>query len=221
MRALSSTNNAALAQRRLVARDFLWLVARDRGDNSSQPVGFWSGVGNVSADVINPDTGAVSTRNWYGASTLIGIDAVPLVANLTAQTVTIALNQIDNLVQQAVRLYDCKQGRVEVYRGLFNPDTRQMVAPAFCRLVGFIDDIELKTPSENSEGGVTLTVNSHMQEMFRSNPDTRSDASQRLRDPDDAFFVDAATVGEQEHFWGRKRGKVASNKKFDVRELFK
>lgn len=213
MRALSSANNTALGQRRLVARDFLRIVARNRGDNSPESACFWSGVGDVSADVVDPDTGATVTRTWYGTSTLIGIDAVPLVANLTAQTVTIAFSQIDNLVQQAVRLYDCKQGRVEVYRGLFNPDTRQMVAPAFCRLVGFIDEIEIKTPSEGNEGGVQLTVNSHTQEMTRSNPDMRSDTSQRLRDPDDTFFADASTVGEQEHFWGRKRGKVSGKKK--------
>lgn len=213
MRALSPENVAALAQRRLVARDFLWIVARDRGNNSPQAVGFWSGVGNVSADVIDPDTGAVSTRTWYGTRTLIAIDGVPLVANMTAQTVAINLSQIADLVQQAVRLYDCKQARVEIFRGLFNPDSRLMVAPAFCRFVGFADDIDIKTPSEGEAGGVILTANSHTQEMMRSNPDTRSGASQRLRDPTDTFYDDTATVGQQEFFWGRKRGKVDGGKK--------
>lgn len=213
MRYLSEENADALAARRLVPRDFLWIVARDRDDNGPQSVGFWSGVGNVSAPIVNPDTGATNTRTWYGSGTLIGIDAIPLVANLTVQTVTITMNQIDDLVQQAVRLYDCKQARVEIYRGLLDPLTRLLVAPAFCRFIGFVDEIEIKTPSENEAGGVTLTVSSHTQEMTRSNPDTRSDASQRLRDSDDRFFADASTVGEQEFFWGKKRGKVDGRKR--------
>ncbi|MDI7923410.1 hypothetical protein [Ferirhizobium litorale] len=207
-RNISAENALALAQRRLVARDFLWIVARDRTDNSPQTVGFWSDVGDVSADVIDPDTGLVETRNWYGSGTLIGIDAIPMVSNITVQPVKIVMSQLDDLVQQAVRLYDCKQARVEIFRGLLDPETRLMVAPAFCRFVGFVDDIEITTPPENDAGAVTLTVNSHTQELMRANPDTRSDASQRLRSSTDNFFQDAPTVGEWEFFWGRKNGKL-------------
>ncbi|MCP8894304.1 hypothetical protein KYK29_05130 [Shinella daejeonensis] len=212
MRTISSANNAALAARLLLPRDFLWIVARDRDDNGPQAVGFWSDVGNVSADVLDPDTGAIVTRTWYGSGTLIGIDAIPLVANLAVQTVTIAMNQIDDLVQQAVRLYDCKQARVEIYRGLLNPLNRQMVAPAFCRFVGFVDEVDITTPAENQTGSVTLKCVSHTQEMTRSNPDTRSDVSQRNRVAGDRFYADVSTVGDQEFFWGRARGKIDGKK---------
>lgn len=211
-RNISAENAAALAARRLVPRDFLWIVARDRETKGPQAVGFWSGVGNVSADVTNPDTGLPNTRTWYGSARLIGIDAIPIVANVTVQPIKIVMNQIDDLVQQAVRLYDCKQARVEIYRGLLDPDTHKLVAPAFCRFVGFVDEIEIKTPAENEAGSVTLTCNSHTQELMRSNPDTRSDSSQRLRSETDNFFQDAATVGEWEFFWGGKNGKVSSKK---------
>lgn len=211
-RNISAENAAALAARRLVPRDFLWLVARDRSDGGPQSVGFWSGVGDVTAQVVNPDTGLANTRTWYGSGTMIAIDAIPIVANVTVQPIRIVLNQIDDLVQQAVRLYDCKQARVEIYRGLLDQDTRKLVAPAFCRFVGFVDEIEIKTPPENEAGSVTLTCNSHTQELMRSNPDTRSDSSQRLRSATDNFFQDVSTVGEWEFFWGRKNGKVSSTK---------
>lgn len=209
-RSISVANQAALQARALVARDFLWIVARNRSTGLPQSVGFWSDVGNVSASVIDPDNGNAEARAFYGSGGLIQISDIPLVANITVQTVTIVMSQIDELVAQAVRLYDCKQARVEIFRGLFDPSTRQMVAAAECRFVGFVDTIEIKTPAENEEGAVTLICTSSTQEMTRSNPDTRSHESQIKRSATDNFFQDASVVGEWEHFWGRASGKVAT-----------
>ncbi|MFC3206886.1 hypothetical protein [Aquamicrobium soli] len=213
MRNLSAANLAALQARQLVARDFLWLVVRRRDTGASVTEGLWSDVGNITAQVVNPDTGLADTRDWYGSGTLVSISDIPLVANLTVQNVGIKLSQIDDRIAQLVREYDAKQGRVEIYRGLFDPTTRQMVAPAECRFVGFIDIIEINTPSENEEGGVTLSCVSHTQEMTRSNPDTRSDATQKLRLANDGFFADSSTVADWEVFWGSKKGKVPSQPK--------
>ncbi|MCK8779092.1 hypothetical protein M0654_03740 [Rhizobium sp. NTR19] len=213
MRNISAENLAALEARQLVARDFLWIVARDRVTNAPVTDGMWSGVGNISASVIHPDTGAMVTRDWFGSGTLVQIDDIPLVSNLSVQNVTIRMSQVSEHVAILVRQYECKQARVEIYRGLFNPDTRQMVAPAECRFVGFVDQIEITTPSENEEGSVTLTCASHTQEMTRANTSTRSHATQILRDPNDTFYQDAATVQEWEVFWGSEKGKVQTQKK--------
>lgn len=210
MRNLSAENYAALQARQLVARDFLWLVARDRSTGANFSYGFWSDVGDVQAPMLNPNTGLAETRNFEGSGTLISISDVPLVANLTVQTISVVMNQIDAAVENIVRGYDLKQGQVEVYRGLFSPLTRQLVAPAVNRFIGFVDEIEIKTPKEGEEGSVTLTCASHSHEFTRYNPSTRSHEDQKLRDPDDDFFVDASTVGEWEHFWGQKSGKVTT-----------
>jgi hypothetical protein len=154
-----------------------------------------------------------SSRDWYGSGTLVAIDDIPLVSNLTVQNVNIRLSQIDDRINDLVRMYDAKQGRVEIYRGLFDPDSRQMVAPAECRFVGFIDKIEINTPTENEEGGVTLVCASHTQEMTRANTETRSDATQKLRSATDNFFQDTSTAGEWEVFWGSVKGQVPTQKK--------
>ncbi|MEO4000308.1 hypothetical protein [Mesorhizobium sp. CAU 1732] len=213
MRSLSPENFAALQARRLVARDFLWIVARNRTTGAAVTDGMWSDVGNVSAAVIHPDTGLPVTRDWYGSGTLVQISDIPAVANLSVQSVTIRLSQVVDHVETLVREYDCKQARVEIYRGLFNPETRQMVAPAQCRFVGFVDEITINTPSENDEGGVEMRCVSHTQEMTRSNTETRSHESQKLRSATDTFFVDASTAGEYEIFWGSIKGKVPSQPK--------
>jgi hypothetical protein len=208
MREMSAENYAALQARRLVARDFLWLVVRTLDTGLPFGYGFWSDVGNVNAQVLNPDTGLAESRNFEGSGSLIQISDIPLVANLTVQNTTISMSQIDEGVANIVRGYDLKQARVEIYRGLFDPDTRQMVAPAFSRFIGFVDNVVITTPKEGEEGSVELTCASHTQEVTRSNPDTRSQDSQALRLSGDGFFKDTTTVGDWEFFWGRNTGKV-------------
>jgi predicted Zn-ribbon and HTH transcriptional regulator len=208
-RALPSAVQSALAARQLVARDFLWIVARTRATPPvAAPVGFWSDVGNVAAPVTNPDTGLAETRAFYGSGTLISMTDVMLVSNITVQTVRITMSQIDEMVSEAIRVYEVKQARVEIYRGLYDPETRALVAPAFCRFVGFVDRAEIKTPTAGAAGAALLTCTSHTQEMLRSNPDTRSHQSQLRRDPTDTFFLGAEQASEIEIFWGKANGKI-------------
>jgi hypothetical protein len=208
MRDISAANYTALQDRILMPRDFIWFVVRDRTDGSPVTDGYWSDIGSITADVIDPDTGGISTRTWAGAGSLIAISDIPLVSNITVQNITVTLSQVADRVQNLVRGYDCKQGRVEIYRGLFDPNSRTMVAPAIPRFVGTIDEAPITTPKEGDSGDVSLSCTSNTVELTRSNPDTRSDASQKLRSATDDFFHDAAVVGEWNHFWGRATGTV-------------
>ncbi len=211
MRSISEENYDALLERRLLARDFIWLKARTLDTGLPFEYGFWSDVGNVAAPVLNPDTGSAVTRNFEGAGSLISISDIPLVSNAEVQTVTVTLSQIDDAVANIVRAYDLKQAVIEIYRGLFSPISRLIVAPAFCRFTGFVDDPEITTPSENEEGSIVLSCVSHTQEMTRVNSDTRSSDSQKQRLDTDNFFQDATTVGEWELFWGTSAGKIATS----------
>lgn len=211
MREIDSAVLTALAARQLVARDFLWFVARDRETGDPVTDGMWSDIGSVAAEVIDPDTGLADERDFYGAGSLVQISDIPLVANVTVQQVTITLSQVDDRVADLVRLYDLKQGRVEIFRGIFDPATRLLVAPAVPRFVGFVDNVEIQTPAEGEDGAVVVTCASHTQEMLRSNPDTRSHESQKRRSASDNFFQDASVVGEWELFWGKASGKVTES----------
>jgi len=203
---LSAGVLAALVAKRLVARDFLWIIARHRDTGADVPIGFWSDLGPKTAQVVDPDSGSTQEREFYGAGEFIKVSSVPLTANLSVQTVTISMSQIADSVNSFIRTYDCKQGRVQLFRGLFSPTTRVLVAPAPCRFVGFIDGININTPEENEDGEIVIRCMSHTQEMMRSNSDTRSDASQKLRSATDNFYQDAGVVGEWELFWGGESG---------------
>lgn len=208
MRSISEENFVALQEGQLVARDFLSITGRVRETGALVSDHLWSDVGTRLLPVIDPNSGLPVEREFHGAYSLVSISDIPLVANLTVQRVTISLSQISDRVEALVRQYDVKQGRIEIFRGLFNPKTRELVAPAEPRFVGFVDEVEITTPSENDEGSCVLRCVSHTQETTRYNPDTRSDASQRLRSPTDNFFQDTTVVGGWEFFWGRNSGAV-------------
>jgi hypothetical protein len=164
----------------------------------------------LQARKIDPDTGGPVTRTYYGSGNLTSTSAIPLVANLAAQTVTIRMSQIHERVEALLRQYDADQAPIEIHRGLFSPETRQLVAPAFCRFVGRVDKADIKTPPQNKDGAAILTCRSHTQELTRANSDIRSHESQKLRLDGDAFFQHSSVVSSWEQVWGRNFGTVAT-----------
>lgn len=210
MRDISAENLAALQAGRLVYRDFFWAQARDRSTGDPVEEAQWSGSGVRDFYVIDPNTGGPITRTFYGSGTLTKISAIPLVANVTVQTVMITLSQVAERVEALFRQYDCDQAPVQIHRGLFDPETRLLVAPAWCRFVGFVNGAPIKTPARNTPGDATLICKSHSQELTRANSDVRSHQSQQLRLENDDFFADAHVVGEWPQFWGQEAGRVPS-----------
>lgn len=202
-KSLSETTYNALKARRLVARDLIWFIVRDRETGNPVTDGYWSDIGTRVLSVIDPETGGAQDREFFGAAGLISISNIPQVSTLTVQQVTITLSQVSGRVNDLMRTYDCKQGRVQIFRGLFDSVSRNLVGSAFPRFVGFIDEAPITTPAAGEQGDVTLTCTSHTQELTRSNPDTRSDASQRLRNPTDNCLADVATVKDWKIDWGR------------------
>jgi hypothetical protein len=206
-RAISSGNGTALAAGSLVARDMIWFTVRDRGTGAAVDVGYWSDVFTITANVIDPETGSTVPLTFSPAGGLIAISDIALVSDLTVQTVTIKLSQVADAVNTLLRTYDCKQGKVKIWRALFDPDGRNIVAPALPRFLGTIDQAPVITPKENAgDGNVTLTCIDNTQELMRSNPDTCSDASQRLRSATDDLCNDVVVVPTWQQFWGREGG---------------
>jgi hypothetical protein len=202
MKSYSTNTVAALAARRLMPRDFLTITARDRETGDPVTVGFWSDLANVSALVIDPETGSPVSRDFYGSGSLISISDIPAIVGVSVETVTITMSQLHDQVEEAIRLYDCKQARVEIHTGLLDPDSRKLVDPAEPLFVGFVDRIEIRTPAEGGDGAAVLRCASGTQELLRSNPATRSHEDQQVRASGDDFFIDAAVCPDWDHYWG-------------------
>lgn len=204
MKTYSAETQAALKARAIAVRDFLWLEPRDRTTGAVVGFGFWSDVGAVSAEVIDPLTGATEARAFAGAGTLISIDGVARVANLTVQPVTITMSQLGDGADEVLRSYDPRFARVELYQGVFIPGTQVQLAPAECQFYGRIDTVRIDTPVEGGEGKATLDCVSETQQLTRGNPTTRSDSALRQRLATDSARRHVATVGTWDIRWGSK-----------------
>lgn len=212
MTRLSTLENDAAMRGRQVARDFVRFVVRDRDTGAPVEDAYWSDVYPITAEVIDLESGSVVLRDFAAGRGLISISDIQLVSTLTVQTVQIKLSQVSDRVNTLLRVYDCKQGRVEIFRGRFDPASRVMVGPALPRFVGTIDQAPVTTPKENDPSGdVTLTCTDDTQELTRFNPDTRSDASQRLRNPIDNCFADVIVVQSWEVNWGKAGGPIRTS----------
>jgi len=121
-----------------VPRDFLWITARNRATGAPVTWGAWSDVGTVSADVIDPASGATVTRTYEGGGAVIAIGNVQLVTGLTVQAVEISLSQLDAGAQQAVRGHDVRRAPVELHRGFLDPDTHRLIEMIVFALLAFI-----------------------------------------------------------------------------------
>src|SRR5690606_33272117 len=121
---------------------------------------------------------------------------IPSVSVVQVQDVHIRMSQLDEMVENAFRLYDLKQARVEIHRGLFDPVSRNLVAPALVRFAGFVNYVENHVGTEKDPGYLDVTCVSHTQELIRSNPATRGHEDQLARHPGDNFYIDAAVVPE-------------------------
>jgi hypothetical protein len=201
MRGIPAAAQTALEQNVIRVRDFIRFTVRDRDTGDEVVQGYWSDVGTVEANVINPETQASEAATFDGAGSLISVGAVPLVSNLSVQGTSIELSQVSD-ANSIVRQYDAKQGTVEVFRGLFEMNSRTQISAAYPRFFGFINEPEILTPAENEEGGITLSCVAHTQELTRFNPATRSDAYQKQRSAADTYRRHSATVGTWEIKWG-------------------
>lgn len=207
MRIIPVSTQALLEAQTLVARDFMRITGRVRETGAPITEGFWSDVGDVSAQVIDAETGLVTSYDFSGVGSLIGIDPIPMVSNLTVQEVEVAFSQLDDRINELLRVYDIGQAAVEIYRGEFDPVTMRMVEPATSRFVGFVDGAPVETPAEGGEGSISIKCVSSAQELTRGNPDMRSHESQQVRAPGDDFYQDVTSCADLVIFWGR-RGTV-------------
>jgi len=211
MRDLDTAEIAAIQARTVVARDFLWVTAKNRATGAAEDLGFWNDIMTVTASVKDGRTGDLVDRSFTGVGLAMTIGTVPLVADITVRTLDIVLPQLDAVVAQLVRTYDVRGAPLQLYRGYLDPATRVLVAAAKPRFVGYVDGAPIETPKEGDEGSITLHCVSTTRELTRANADVRSHESQLARSAGDWFYKDVNLVGDWDIAWGVNRGPVSGS----------
>lgn len=206
MRSVDSATEAAAQSRvGIIRRNFVWLEGKNRVSGAVETMGLWNGDADITINVISGTTGLSTARDYVGCGPLLAISPIPLVSDLTIRTVTISLSPIDEAVEQAIRGYDPRQGRVEIHRGFYSLDTHLVVAPPVPRFIGRINKSPIKTPAVGGEGSVEVECVSDTRELTKINPAKKSDETQKLRSGD-RFRRYGTVAGEVSVFWGEDDG---------------
>lgn len=220
MKALDIAETSALAARAVSFRNLVWITAKDRSNGTPVEAGFWNDVGTINIPVTDGLTGGFITRPFVGAGSLLQVEDVVSSADLSVKELRITLSGVDDQVANAVRGYDARLAKVQVYRLILNPTTGNAVAPARCRFLGLVDRLDIIDPREGGQGLVSLTVVSQLREISRSNPDMTSVDSQKPRGTyiglgEDKFYEFTNAVTGWEIMWGEHAIKVDKKDKDD------
>ena len=208
MRTLSGPQETALtaaAANGIEARDFFYIRARDRADNSDAYAYFWNDLGPITANRVDGESGSTIADTFAGSGTLIRRSPIVLAADLSVRTVTVTLNQTDAAIDAYVRGYDLKNAYAEIHIGIFSPATHALIGDLVPQFSGFVDGCRIETPARGGSGSVELRLVSHTRELTRVSTAVRSHEDQLTRNPSDNFFQYAGIMGSVELFWGMQR----------------
>ena len=152
----------------------------------SGAIRLWTGYGDK---VINGQT-------YTGAGTLLNIDGIAEVADLTASGISITLSGISASVI-SLALTEPYQGRIaKVYFGVEGVLTPLEV------FSGLMDVMTIEHTGESIR--VNLSVESKLVTLQRANARRYTSANHKLRHPTDTFFDYVTSLQDKEIVWGRK-----------------
>ena len=86
-----------------------------------EALGLWTGEDSETITVTDLWTGAPATRVFHGAGSLLGISGVQHEARLSVRPVRLTLSALSAPVIEAVRLYDPRGARVQIWRRTLSP----------------------------------------------------------------------------------------------------
>ena len=205
MRAVDSAAQALRAERGgLAERIMVWIAARNRSTDDIEALGLWSGEDAETITVTDLWTGAVATRLFHGAGALLGISGVQHEAGLSVRPVRLSLSALDAAVIEAVRVYDPRGARVQVWRRTLSPATGLQVGVPEPWFKGFCNKAPLPRPAPGGEAILELELVSTARLLSIPNGRRKSDAAQRSRDPDDRFRRYKAIARTIDVPWGEK-----------------
>lgn len=167
-----NTYNALLdaPSRGIVPRDFVWLNALNRDADVIEEMGVWNGDVPVTAPVIRPSNGAEVNREFQGIAGLMQVPPIPMTMKLEVRSVKLSFSNLTPAIINAVLVYHAKGQRIEIYRGLFDPETGALVDPAICRFDGFVNRVLIKRGKAGNDGQVQIECQSHARMLALGNP---------------------------------------------------
>jgi hypothetical protein len=205
----SNTQNYLTARDGVITRRFVWIIAKNRTTGAEEPAGFWNGEYAIDVEVVSGQSGLPETRTYEGAGSLLTVDDINLVSDLTIQTLRVKLSQTNAAVNNAIRGYDPRNAKIEVHYGLLDIASRKLVSRPLPHFVGIINKLPVTRAKAGGSGGVVAEAVSRTRELTITNPAKKSDETQKLRGGD-RLRKYSSVAGSWSIFWGEQKAKIGT-----------
>ncbi len=196
MRPVSPAMSAYIQNPGSFRAEFLILLdAIDRDTKVKNTIGFWTGDTNELFNVRG------ANFIFYGAGALIEPPEIVYESGLSVHAVDVKFSPLAEGFTTAVRLYDVRQQRVDMYRAFFNTASDALIETPHRIFKGRSDTLTITDAAEGSQSEATLTVVSSARALTRSLAAKHSDSTFKKRSGD-RFLRYAETAGAVEVVWG-------------------
>lgn len=196
----------ALQSGALVLRDFLTVDGKTLG-GSAQLFGYWTGEDNAAVNVVPVGGGAPVNRIFMGGGTLLEVPQIVDAIGMEARSVTFGLDHISDAVLSPMDMvygHNVRVARVELHRGVFDPDTWNLVANPHLLFAGRVDGASVDDAAAGGEGGLGLEAIGNSIDLTKTNPAMESDEQQKLR-AGDRFRRHGDTAAQLSRWWGQAK----------------
>lgn len=213
MRSLASViTNQLNAREGVHNRMLLWVEARDRTTGSTEAAGFWNGIDDRNFTIEG------SSRTYYGAGAILGVEPIVYGVGTSVRMQTITLSHLNEDVENILRGYEVRFAPVELHVAYFDLDSDVLLDEPDRVFRGWIDAMTIHTPEAGGESSATLTLASYSRSLTYPLALKKSDQALRARATGDKFRQYNDVSGAVETFWGEKRQKVPGGEKSEPAE---
>jgi hypothetical protein len=205
VRSLDPSVVAALASGNFSVRDTVYLEGKNIVGPGTATFAWWNG--NEPRDISVSTAAGNVVRTYQAAGALSAVSSIQLTTSFEVQAVELSFRgqtlEAETSPDEMIRTFNMTRGIVEIHRAFFDPLTDIQIGSAPIRFKGFVDE-DNTTANAGDEGETTivLTIADPLQELTKSFSYKRSDADQRRRGPNDAFFKSVAGIAEKNIRWG-------------------
>lgn len=200
------TQLAVRDRSRIIPRNFVAITVRTLDGDEPVRFGFTDFGEDVITNIIDGESGLPTSWTFLGDSAPIqGMDPVPYKIGVEIDTTEVVLSQLHPGVQSMVRGHNCRNAKVQIHRGLLDPESMLLVAAPRCRRLGQINGTPIVTPGVGGSGSVTLRIVAQSRELTRVNP-VRAGAEFYQRRSDDQWGKHTGTAGLWPIWWGEEKG---------------
>lgn len=175
----------------------LWVIARDMATGAPFPVGYWT------VDDATTLTVEGQARVYHGAGAALSSEPLTYQLGAVVQTQRVSLGPLAAEARRVLRGYDTRQAPAELHLVMLDPlGAVTSVERAF---KGVFDQFDIPESAIDEHGNSTVTCDvelvSDARLLTRTLSLKQSDASQRLRNPNDRFRQYSDVAGEVKVNW--------------------